>query len=82
MENAEKSYFELVEFGATPDIARSVLPTCVKTEIVVTANLREWRHIFKMRCSEAAHPDIRKIMIPLREEFIKLLPGIFEEKGV
>lgn len=79
-EDAEKAYFKLLNSESTPEIARSVLPTCLKTEIVVTANLREWKHIFKMRCSEAAHPDIRKIMIPLRDEFVKAMPEIFKDK--
>ena len=71
-------YFQLLNNGSTPEIARSVLPTCTKTELMVTANLREWKHIFEMRCSEAAHPDVRKIMIPLREEFRKQIPVIFD----
>ncbi len=78
IEDAEMVYFQLLNNGSTPEIARSVLPTCLKTELVVTANLREWKHIFEMRCAEAAHPDIRKIMIPLREEFRKLIPVIFD----
>lgn len=78
IEDAEMVYFQLLDNGSTPEIARSVLPTCLKTELVVTANLREWKHIFEMRCAEAAHPDIRKIMIPLREEFRKLIPVIFD----
>ena len=78
VEAAEISYFQLLNDGSTPEIARSVLPTCTKTELIVTANLREWKHIFDMRCSNAAHPDVRKIMIPLREEFRKQIPVIFD----
>ena len=78
IEDAELMYFQLLNNGSTPEIARSVLPTCTKTELMVTANLREWKHIFEMRCSEAAHPDVRKIMIPLREEFRKQIPVIFD----
>ena len=78
IEDAELMYFQLLNNGSTPEIARSVLPTCTKTELIVTANLREWKHIFEMRCSEAAHPDVRKIMIPLREEFRKQIPVIFD----
>lgn len=78
IEDAELMYFQLLNNGSTPEIARSVLPTCTKTELIVTANLREWKHIFEMRCSEAAHPDVRKIMIPLREEFRKRIPVIFD----
>lgn len=78
IEDAELMYFQLLNNGSTPEIARSVLPTCTKTELIVTTNLREWKHIFEMRCSEAAHPDVRKIMIPLREEFRKQIPVIFD----
>ena len=78
IEDAELMYFQLLNNGSTPEIARSVLPACTKTELMVTANLREWKHIFEMRCSEAAHPDVRKIMIPLREEFRKQIPVIFD----
>ena len=79
-EACEMGYFALLNNGVTPENARSVLPTCLKTEIVVTANLREWKHIFEMRCAEAAHPDIRKIMIPLRDEFRRVMPEIFGEE--
>ena len=56
--NAEKSYFAMLEAGCKPQIARSVLPTCTKTEIVITMNLREWIHFFTLRISKAAHPQI------------------------
>lgn len=78
MKSAENDYLYLIHrSGWTPQQARSVLPNSLKTEIVVTANLREWRHIFKLRCAKAAHPQMREIMIPLREELIRLLPEIF-----
>lgn len=63
--------------GVAPEIARSVLPTCLKTEIVMTANLREWRHILKLRTSAAAHPQIRELCGLILEEFKKLLPVVF-----
>lgn len=75
--NAENTYFKLLDSGATPQEARSVLPNSLKTEIVVTMNLREWRHFFKLRCSEAAHPQIREIANPLLLEFKEYLPEIF-----
>jgi thymidylate synthase (FAD) len=75
---AEKSYFEMLECGATPQDARSVLPNSLKTEIIITANLREWMHIFELRCSEKAHPSMRELMIPLKEEFKKQIPILFE----
>lgn len=74
---AEKAYFNLINSGAKPQEARSVLPNSLKTEIVVTANPREWRHIFRLRCAEAAHPQMREIMIPLKETFANSWPSIF-----
>lgn len=75
----EKTYMKLLELGQKPETARSVLPCCLKTEIVASANLREWRHIFQMRCSEAAHPDIRFLMRQLRDTFKKHIPIIFDD---
>lgn len=74
---AEKAYFALLDAGATPQEARSVLPNSLKTEIVVTANLREWRHVFSLRTAQNAHPQMREIMQPLAAEFARLLPEIF-----
>lgn len=62
----------------SPQQARSVLPNSLKTEIVVTANFREWRHIFKLRTSKAAHPQMREIMIPLLKEAKQRIPVIFD----
>lgn len=77
MENAEKAYFKLIELGETPQIARSVLPNSLKTEIVVTANLREWCLILTQRTANAAHPQIREVMRPLLAELKEKLPAIF-----
>lgn len=79
VEDAEKHYFKLLELGATPQEARSVLPNSLKTEIVVTFNLREWRHFFKLRCSSKAHPQMREIATPMLEEFKKLIPIVFDD---
>ena len=79
---AEKSYFELLDWGATPQEARSVLPTSVKTEICVTMNLREWRHFFELRACDytgAAHPQIKEVAIPLLKELHELLPEVFDD---
>lgn len=76
--NAEMEYLELLERGWSPQQARSVLPNSLKTEIVITANFREWLHIFTLRCSKAAHPQMREIMIPLCEKFKKLIPVVFD----
>jgi len=75
--DTENAYFDLLDAGASPQEARSVLPNSLKTEIVMTANLREWKHVFAMRCSDKAHPQIRQVMIPLRDEVTKILPEIF-----
>jgi len=75
---AEKTYLRNVTV-MTPQIARSVLPNSLKTEIVVKANFREWRHIFQLRAIEkAAHPDMRKVMIPLYEKVRNMCPEIFD----
>ncbi|MBQ1818134.1 MAG: FAD-dependent thymidylate synthase, partial [Clostridia bacterium] len=67
MENAEKSYFELLNLGVAPETARSVLPNSLKTEFICTMNLREWRHFFSLRTAPAAHPDMRAVAEPLYE---------------
>lgn len=77
--NLESSYQELLRIGWTPQQARSVLPNSLKTEIVVTANLREWRKIFQLRTSKRAHPQIREVMVPLLKELQEKIPVIFED---
>lgn len=79
MRAAESSYMDLINLGASPEQARCVLPNSLKTEVVMTCNLREWRHVFKLRCSTAAHPQMRQIMTPLLEEFMQRLPEVFED---
>lgn len=64
-ENAENSYFKLLEYGCTPQEARAVLPNSLKTEIVMTANIRELRHFLKLRCSSAAHPQMKEVAMML-----------------
>ncbi len=77
---AEQSYFLLINNDFSPQIARSVLPTCLKTEIVVTTNLREWRHIIKLRTAPAAHPQIRSLMKDAYLLLHKECPNVFEVK--
>lgn len=79
MASIEKGYFALIEAGATPEEARSILPNSLKTEIVVTMNMREWRHFFRLRGSKAAHPQIREIVRLLLPKFRELLPDLFED---
>ena len=76
---AESAYFDLLKNGATPQQARSVLPNSLKTEIVVTANLREWRHILTLRAGKAAHPQMREVMVPLLAELKGRIPVIFDD---
>ena len=77
--DAERSYFALLEEGVRPQLARDVLPNSLKTEIVMTTNPREWRHVFKLRCAEAAHPQMREVMIPCRNEFAARWPALFAD---
>ena len=76
---SEKYYMELLQLGWKPEQARSILPNSLKTEIIMTANLREWRHFFKLRCDKAAHPQIRELAIPLLEEFKSKIPAVFDD---
>ena len=77
-ELAEEQYFELLK-TTTPQMARSVLPNSLKTEIIMTSNLREWRHFLKLRTSSAAHPDMRVLTIPLLKELKQLIPVVFDD---
>lgn len=76
---AETFYMSLINTGCKAQTARSVLPTCAKTEIMVTMNLREWRHFIKLRSSKAAHPDIRVLAIDLLNQFKEKIPVIFDD---
>jgi thymidylate synthase (FAD) len=79
MENSERSYNEMIAAGAPPEEARLVLPLSLKTEINMTANLREWRHFIKLRASRYAHPDIRKVAIIVYEYFMSIIPEFFKD---
>ena len=78
-EICEWYYFKMLEDGTTPQVARSVLPTCTKAEIVVTANWREWRHILKLRTAPDAHPQMRALMQPLLNELKEWLGCLFDD---
>lgn len=82
MSNVEQTYLRLIAGGATPQEARSVLPNSLKTEIIVTMNLREWRHFLKLRTSLKAHPQMREIAVPLLELFKSRIPIIFDDIAV
>lgn len=79
MKAAEGCYLRLIEMGAKPQEARSVLPNSLKTEVVMTCNLREWRHVLELRCGPGAHPQIRQVMLPLLEELHRRIPILFDD---
>ncbi len=79
METIEEAYMALLKSKATPEQARSVLPNSLATRIIMTANLREWLHIIKLRCSDQAHPQMREVMHLAREIMQDQLPSIFGE---
>lgn len=76
---AEAAYNSLITAGQSPQQAREVLPNALKTEIVMTANLRVWRHVLRERTARAAHPQIRALMIPLLSELKRLVPVVFDD---
>lgn len=80
-EAAEASYFELLNWGCTPQEARAVLPNSLKTEVVMTANLREWRHFFKLRTAPAAHPQMREVAKMLLKQMREMVPVVFDDCG-
>lgn len=82
MLDAESSYLDLLMYGATPQEARAVLPNSLKTEVVMTANLREWRHFFKLRAlgtTGKPHPQMVEVALPLLEECKKQIPVVFDD---
>lgn len=81
-EMAESYYLSLLEMGATPQAARAVLPNSLKTEVVMTANLREWRHFFSLRaCGSTGkpHPQMLEVAVPLLKEVKSLIPVVFDD---
>ena len=70
LSEAEANYMELITLGFKPQEARAVLPNALKTEIVVTGFIDDWKHFFELRCDSAAHPDIRKLALDLQKQFI------------
>jgi len=69
LRECEDGYKEMLTFGSKPQQARAVLPNALKTEIIVTADLKEWQHIFKLRCAPSAHPDFVQLAVDLRRQF-------------
>lgn len=76
---AEQKYLKLIAAGATPQEARSVLPNSLKTEIIVTMNLREWRHFFVLRTSAKAHPQMREVALMILDKFNQQIPIVFDD---
>ena len=82
MKSCEDAYFKMLDFGLTPQEARAVLPNSLKTEVVMTANIREWRHFFKLRAANstgAAHPQMLEVTRPLLDELKELVPVVFDD---
>lgn len=79
MRACETSYLRMLAYGCSPQEARSVLPNSLKTEVIMTANLREWRHFFRLRTAKTAHPQMREITIPLLQELQRLIPIVFND---
>lgn len=79
IERAEESYREMLRIGCAPQIARSVFPNALSTRLAVTSNLRNWRHVLLMRTTKEAHPQMRKVMIPLLAQFQERIPILFED---
>lgn len=82
MSLAELSYLTAIDYGCTPQQARSVLPHSIKTEIIMTANYREWRHFFNLRAARAtgqAHPQMEELTVPLLRELIVKIPIVFDD---
>lgn len=79
MTHAETAYNRLIELGCSPQLARSVLPNSLKTEIIMTANLREWRHVFSLRTKPDAHPQMVDLMKQAVAMFQQKVPLLFDE---
>jgi len=79
MQNAEDAYLKMLEQGFTPQIARSVLPNSLATEIVMTANFREWRHVLSLRTAKAAHPQMRHLAGLIRDQLVTECPAVFDD---
>ena len=77
MQEIENSYLEMKKLGATTDMCRNILPHSTAAEYTMTANIREWKHIFELRANNHVHPAIRQVIIPLLKYFKEQMPDIF-----
>lgn len=80
VKRSENAYRNLLKNGLKPQQARAVLPNSTKTELIAYASLPQWKHMFKLRCSPAADPEMRRVMIPLEQEFKEKYPEAFNEQ--
>lgn len=79
---AENKYFEMLGYGFPPEMARGVLPASLKTEVDMTANIREWRHFLKLRAAGITgkpHPQMLEVAVPLLNELRLKLPALFDD---
>lgn len=79
MNDMERAYMQMAEIGATPDQLRMILPHSTAASVMMKANVREWRHIFNLRCAKAAHPSVRQIMLMTLNEFHNKIPVLFDD---
>ena len=79
MQASENMYIRLIELGQPPQIARSVFPNSLATKIIVTTNLRNWRHLFLMRTTKETHPQFKEVMLPLLAEFKEKIPLLYDD---
>lgn len=79
MNDMERAYMQMAEIGATPDQLRMILPHSTAASVMMKANVREWRHIFNLRCAKAAHPSVRQIMLITLNEFHNKIPVLFDD---
>lgn len=77
--HAEAAYFDMLNWGCTPQEARAVLPNSLMTEVVMSANIREWRHFLKLRCAPAAHPQMREVALMLLDMVHEQIPVLFDD---
>ncbi len=82
LREAEEYYKSLRAIGWSPQQAREVLPNALKTELVMTCNIREWRHFFTLRCSKTAHPQMRALALDMLYRFYKEMPVLFADIAV
>ena len=79
METIEKNYNAMAALGCKADQLRMLLPHSIKADVIMTANLREWRHIFKLRCAPAAHPSVQQVMKMLLRQMKSAIPVLFDD---